>query len=155
MGSPISRYLEVDGRLATSAQPTPEQFRRLATAGFDAVVNLSTPTARNFLPEEARLAMEAGLAYVHAPVDCSRLEPAHDELLRGVLRAFEGRRVLVHCAGNVKSSALVQLWRVRERGEDPDRLVEELRALGWHEPKWFDYLERMGAGTAPAPSRAA
>mgnify|MGYP000152856644 CR=1 FL=1 len=59
--------------------------------------------------EEARLAMEAGLAYVHAPVDCSRLEPAHYELLRGVLRTFEGRRVLVHCAGNVKSSALVAL----------------------------------------------
>ena len=55
---------------------------------------------------------------MHAPVDGSRLGPAHHELLGGVLRAFQGRR-----------------------------------ALGWHEPKWFDDLERMGAG--PAPARAA
>lgn len=143
MESPISRFQHIDDRLATSAQPTGEQVAWLKAQGFDAVVNLSTPTARNFAPDEARLALEAGLAYVHAPVDCSKLEPAHYELLRGVLQAFQGRKVLVHCAGNVKSSALVQLWRIKEKGEDRDRLTEELRALDWHEPKWFAYLDRM------------
>jgi protein tyrosine phosphatase (PTP) superfamily phosphohydrolase (DUF442 family) len=83
------------------------------------------------------------MAYVHAPVDCSRLEPAHYEVLRGVLDAFEGRKVLVHCAGNVKSSALVLLYRHLEQGEPLDPLVAELRTQGWHEPKWFDYFARM------------
>lgn len=138
-----SRLQRIDDLVATAAQPTPEQIPWLKSQGFEVVVNLSTPTARNFAADEARLVMDAGLAYVHAPVDCSRLEPAHYEVLRGVMRAFEGRKVLVHCAGNVKSSALVQLWRILERGEDRARLVEELRALGWHEPKWFAYLERM------------
>lgn len=89
------------------------------------------------------------LAHVHAPVDCSQLEPAHYEVLRGVLRAFEGRKVLVHCAGNVKSSALVQLWRIKEKGEDRERLTEELQSLDWHEPKWFAYLDRMSGQASP------
>lgn len=145
MDSPIFRFLKVDENLATAAQPAAEDMRWLRAQGFEAVVNLSTPTARNFVPEEARHAMEAGLDYVHAPVDCGRLAPAHYELLAGALHAFRGRKVLVHCAGNVKSSALVQLWRMKERGEDRDRLTAELRALDWHEPKWFDYLARMAA----------
>ncbi len=149
MDSPIFRYRQVDDRIATAAQPTPEHFPWLKDQGFDVVVNLSTPTARNFVADEARLAMDAGLAYVHAPVDCSRLEPAHYEVLRGVLRAFEGRKVLVHCAGNVKSSALVQLWRIQEKGEDRERLTEELRSLDWHEPKWFAYLDRMSGESSP------
>ncbi len=155
MDSPISRYLRVDALLSTAAQPTAEQIPWLRAQGFEVVVNLSTPTARNFVPDEARLVLDAGLAYVHAPVDCSRLEAAHYEVLRGVLQAFQGRKVLVHCAGNVKSSALVQLWRMKERGEDRVRLTEELRALGWHEPKWFAYLERRSAGGADGAARAA
>ena len=151
MDSPISRFLQVDDLLATAAQPTPGQLDWLREQGFEAVLNLSTPTARNFVADEARMAMEAGLEYVHAPVDCSRLVPAHYELVRGVLAAFAGRKVLVHCAGNVKSSALVQLWRMKERGEDRARLTAELRDLGWHEPKWFDYLERMMREQPEAP----
>jgi hypothetical protein len=51
-------------------------------------------------------------------------------------------------------AALVQLWRILERGEDRARLIEELRALGWHEPKWFACLERMtGAAEGVAASR--
>lgn len=154
MDSPIFRFQRIDALLATAAQPTADQIPWLAAQGFEAVVNLSTPTARNFVADEARRVMDAGLAYVHAPVDCSHLEPSHYEVLRGVLHAFRGRKVLVHCAGNVKSSALVQLWRIKERGEDRDRLVEELRVQGWHEPKWFDYLERMTAAPGEV-SRAA
>lgn len=154
MDSP-PRFQRIDDLIATAAQPTAEQIPWLKAQGFEVVVNLSTPTARNFVHDEARLVMDAGLAYVHAPVDCSRLEPAHYEVLRGVLAAFRGRKVLVHCAGNVKSSALVQLWRIKERGEDRARLVEELRALDWHEPKWFVYLERMTAGAPDDAARAA
>ncbi len=155
MDSPIPRFQRIDDRVATAAQPAAEHVPWLEAQGFEVVVNLSTPTARNFVLDEARLVMDAGLAYVHAPVDCSRLEPAHYEVLRGVLEAFRGRKVLVHCAGNVKSSALVQLWRMKERGEDPERLTDELRALGWHEPKWFDYLARMTADAPREASRAA
>ena len=145
MDSPIERYVEVDALIATAAQPGPEAIAWLRGHGFEAVVNLSTPTAKNFLRDEARLVLEAGMAYVHAPVDCSRLVPEHYEVLEGVLGAFRGRKVLVHCAGNVKSSALVALYRHLARGEPLAPLVDGLRAQGWHEAKWFDYFERMAA----------
>jgi uncharacterized protein (TIGR01244 family) len=145
MNAPIERYQEVDALLATAAQPRPADVAWLHEQGFEVVVNLNTPTARNFVADEARLVMEAGMAYVHTPVDCSRLEPSHYEVLRGVLDAYPGRKVLVHCAGNVKSSALVALHRHLARGEPLEPIVAELRAQGWHEPKWYDYFARMSA----------
>lgn len=145
MSSPIESFQLVNDRLATAAQPAAEDFAWLREQGFQAVINLSTPTARNFLPEEPTLALESGMAYVHAPVDCSNLTPDHYAVVKGLLEAFEGKKVLLHCAGNVKSSGLAHIYRVKELGEDRRRLRDELEAQGWHEPKWYRYFDQLGA----------
>lgn len=131
--------------LVTAAQPREGDIARLRAMGFDAVVNISTPTARNYLPDEARQVLDAGMAYVHAPVDCSRLAPEQYAMVRGALQAFVGKKVLLHCAGNVKSSAMAHIYRVKELGEPSQPLRQELERNGWHERKWFDYFEAMGA----------
>jgi len=143
--SPIPNFQAVGELLATAAQPAPHDFAWLREQGFQAVINLSTPTAKNFLSDEAKLAMEAGLTYVHAPVDCSNLVPEHYAVVKGLLDALTSKKVLLHCAGNVKSSGLAHIYRVRELGEDRGHLRRALQAQGWHEPKWFHYFDRMGA----------
>lgn len=143
--NPLPKYQSLTAQLATAAQPAPDDFPWLREHGFDAVINLSTPTANNYLPNEARLAMDAGLAYVHAPVDCSKLVPEHYQIVKGLLDAFSGKKVLLHCAGNVKSSGLAHIYRVRELGEDRVSLREALQVQGWHEPKWYRYFDLMGA----------
>ena len=145
MTVPISNYQEVTPSLATAAQPAAADFTWLRERGFDVVINVSTPTAKNFLPEEAKLAMDARMAYVHAPVDCSNLTPEHYGMVKGLLDVFSGKKVLLHCAGNVKSSGLAHVYRVRELGEDREHLRQALQVQGWHEPKWFKYFDRMGA----------
>ncbi|MGC4115821.1 MAG: protein tyrosine phosphatase family protein [Myxococcales bacterium] len=145
MSSPIESFQVVNDQLATAAQPEAQDFAWLREQGFQAVINLSTPTARNFLHDEAKVAMESGLAYVHAPVDCSKLTPEHYEVVKGLLEAFAGKKVLLHCAGNVKSSGLAHVYRVRKLGEDSRRLRAELETQGWHEPKWYRYFDQLGA----------
>lgn len=141
----IARIRRETELLTTAAQPGPDDFERLRAEGFEAVVNLSTPTARNYLHDEARRALDAGLLYAHVPIDCSALRPLQYEMVRGALDSLTGRRVLLHCAGNVKSSAMAHIYRVRELGEPVDTLRDALRAQDWHEPKWFAYFDAMGA----------
>lgn len=145
MTAPIPRFQMVNETLATAAQPAPEHLSWLRERGFGVVINVSTPTARSFLLDEARLAMEAGLTYIHAPVDCSRLVPHHYGMVKALLDTFRGQKVLLHCAGNVKSSGLAHVYRVRELGEDAARLRAELQEQGWHEPKWYAYFDQLGA----------
>ena len=143
--SSISRFREETPLLATAAQPTPEHFDWLKAQGYEAIINISTPTAKNFVPDEPRLVMDKGMAYVHVPVDCSALVPDHYRLVSGVLKSVEGKKVLLHCAGNVKASAFAHIFRVKELGQDPSSLRSELRRQEWHEPKWYTYFDALGA----------
>ncbi len=139
----LKRLRRETADLYTADQPAPEDFERLRGDGFEVVVNISTPTARNFVHDEPARVLGAGMTYVHAPVDCSRLTPDHYAMVSGVLRSFAGKKVLLHCAGNVKASAFAHLFRVRELGEPADELRAELREADWHEPKWYAYFDAM------------
>lgn len=142
--SSINRFREETPFLTTAAQPTAEQLDWLKAQGYEAIVNISTPTAKNFVSDEPRLVMEKGMTYVHVPVDCSALKPDHYALVSGVLKSVQGKKVLLHCAGNVKASAFAHIFRVKELGEDATVLKNELRQKEWHEPKWYAYFDTMG-----------
>jgi len=137
--------MPVTEHLSLGAQPDHGGLEWLKAQGFDLIVNLNTPSARNFWPEEAARAYDLGLHYVHFPLDCSNLTPQKYELLRGVLDANRGGRTFLHCAMNVKSSGMAHVYRVRELGHEPSRALEELRQTPGHEPKWERYWRAMGA----------
>lgn len=143
--SSINRFRQETPSLATAAQPTEAHFDWLKAEGYEAVINISTPTAKNFVHDEPRMVMEKGMTYVHAPVDCSALTPEHYRLVSGVLKSMAGKKVLLHCAGNVKASAFAHIFRVKELGHDPHSLRSELRQREWHEPKWYTYFDSLGA----------
>jgi protein tyrosine phosphatase (PTP) superfamily phosphohydrolase (DUF442 family) len=138
------KFHKYEDFLASGAQPTPEQFGELAEQGWEVVVNLSPTSTRNALRDEAAIVDGLGLDYVHFPVDCSALRPSHYLVFKGILAGFEGRRVFVHCGGNIKSSTLIHMYRVLERGVPADESLAELRSIQNPEAKWFAYFESMG-----------
>jgi protein tyrosine phosphatase (PTP) superfamily phosphohydrolase (DUF442 family) len=133
-----------DQYLASAAQPTTDQFRHLKEEGWEAVVNISPPSTRNALKEEAAIVEGLGLDYVHFPVDCSNLRSLHYLTFRGIMRGLEGKRVLVHCGGNIKSSNLIYMYQVLELGVPEAEAFATLKTIQNPEPKWFDYFEAMG-----------
>jgi hypothetical protein len=50
----IPHYYLVSDRLASSGQPTQEQFQNIASAGYEVIINLALPTSKGALPEEVR-----------------------------------------------------------------------------------------------------
>lgn len=142
--TPIAHWLPVDDHLALGAQPDQNGIDWLASQGCTLVVNLNTPSARNFWPEEASRVQEAKMHYVHYPLDCSELSEEKYELLRGILASHREGKVFLHCAMNVKSSGMAHIWRVRELGEDPREARASLAKTPGHEPKWEAFWERMG-----------
>src|SRR3569833_2186966 len=78
--SRIRNYRAVDERLSTSGQPTVDQLREIAEAGFTLVVNLALhDDPRYSLPDEAGVVRSLGMRYVHIPVQFSA--PTHADLL--------------------------------------------------------------------------
>ena len=64
----ILDYYRIDNRLATSGQPTPEQFQFIADEGYQAVINLAMSTSTNALVDEGTIVTGLGMIYIYLPV---------------------------------------------------------------------------------------
>ena len=118
----VSTYQVFDG-LWTSGQLSSADIQRLPGLGIEAVVNLALPTSPGALAGEAEAVTALGLSYVQIPVQWEAPDPAQFDQFVAVLRAFEGRRLWVHCALNMRVSAFVYLYRrlVLSEGEEAAR----------------------------------
>lgn len=144
--SPIKAFFQLDDTLSTGAQPSHSDLEWIARQGFKAVLNTNTATARNYLPDEGDRLAAHGVKYVHHPIDCTVLTPDKYEGFRDTLKGLlaEGGPVFVHCAGNVKVTGMMTLFRVLERGEPAAQVKADLAKLPSLEPKWAAFWESLG-----------
>jgi protein tyrosine phosphatase (PTP) superfamily phosphohydrolase (DUF442 family) len=140
----IQNYYQYNESLAAGAQPTCEQFSALNENGFEAIVNISPVSARNALKEEAAVVEQLQMDYIHFPVDCSNLRPLHYLAFKGIMSGLEGKKVFVHCGGNIKSSNLLHMYHVLEKGNDEAESLATLKKIQNPEEKWFRYFKMMG-----------
>lgn len=103
--------------LWSSGQLSRADIARLRAIGVELVVNLALPTSSNALAGEAELVTCEGLSYVQIPVEWESPRPAQFDQFVGVLHAFAGRPVWVHCAKNMRVSAFLYLYRRLVLGE--------------------------------------
>lgn len=140
----IQNYYQYSDVLASGAQPTAEQMTWLQKEGFEAVVNISPSSTRNALKEEAQLIEMLQMDYVHFPLDCSNLRPIHYQTFRGIMNGLVGKKIFVHCGGNIKSSNLLHMYQVLEKGIDEVESLKTLKQIQNPEEKWFVYFKQMG-----------
>ena len=128
--------------LWTSGQLSSADIQRLPDLGVAAVVNLALPTSANALPGEAEEVTRLGIPYVHLPVPWEQPQLAHLQQFFGVLDAFAGRRVWVHCALNYRVSAFVYLYRRLRRGESAAEASYPMRTIWQPNPVWQAFIEQ-------------
>jgi protein tyrosine phosphatase (PTP) superfamily phosphohydrolase (DUF442 family) len=140
----IQNYFQYTDSLSSGAQPTQEQIAALKNNGFDVIVNISPVSTRNAIKDEAQLVEQLQMDYIHFPVDCSNLRPLHYNTFKGIMNGLEAKKVFVHCGGNIKSSNLLHMYHVLEKGIDEKESLQTLRKIQNPEEKWFNYFKKMG-----------
>ncbi|MGX2040633.1 protein tyrosine phosphatase family protein [Methylocaldum sp. MU1018] len=126
-----------------SGQLSERDILRLPGLGIEAVVNLALPTSSGALPGEAELVARQGLAYVQIPVVWERPEPVQFAQFVGVLNAFAGRRIWVHCAKNMRASAFVYLYRKFVLSESEDQASFPMREVWRPDEVWQAFIGRV------------
>ncbi len=121
----IANYREISERLASSGQPDEMQFKEIAAAGFEVVINLSMPNSDNAIPEEGYIVTARKMAYVHLAVPFEAPTVEHLRSFFALMQAFESKKCWVHCVVNYRVSAfLYQYFRlVRRVDEEQARKV--------------------------------
>ena len=139
----INFYIYND-TLAAGGQPTENQIESLKDEGFEAVVNISPASTKNYLDSEAGLTEQLGMDYVHYPIDCSNLQDIHYKIFKSILGELGNKKVFVHCGGNIKSSNLIHMYNVLEKGINEQESLLELKTIQQPEEKWFSYFKHHG-----------
>lgn len=114
--------------------PDADQIRQAAQEGFRSLINMQTEDEENkpkMKPqEEAEKAKEAGLIYLHHPVDGEKLsEDVVDSFRR---KATElPPPVLVHCASGKRSGAMVMMHIGCEQDMTGGEVIEKAEEMGF------------------------
>jgi protein tyrosine phosphatase (PTP) superfamily phosphohydrolase (DUF442 family) len=129
--------------LWTSGQLSRQDILELPELGIDIVVNLALPASSNALPGEAELVTGLGMAYVQIPVEWEQPEPDQFVRFAGVLQAFSGQKVWLHCAKNMRVSAFIYLYRKLVLGEDDASASFPMCEVWTPNPLWQAFIDNV------------
>lgn len=156
----VERALYRDGRVFIGGQPSEAALRELKELGVTAIVNLrgeAEMANREWVPyDEAALAAELGLEYVHLPIsgEDHPYRPEVLDRLEETLRRHPGP-VLLHCTVGWRASYAWTGYLVRHQGLGIDEALARGRAMQLSEDPLARLLGRpmrlIFADEAPAP----
>ena len=112
-------------------------------AGFEAVINLALPTSDNALANEGSVVTGLRMSYVHIPADFKAPAVVDYRSFCKVMDAFDGRRVFVHCAANMRVSAFVFLYRVLHRRVSQSEAAKDLHAIWEPDGVWKQLIQEQ------------
>lgn len=107
----ILNYFKVSESLATSGQPTVEQFGFIAEGSYEVVINLAMPNSDNAIPNEGEIVSSNGMSYIHIPVSWENPQISDLILFCNIMKSIQKKKVWVHCAKNMRVSCFVYLYQ--------------------------------------------
>lgn len=107
----IRAYYRIDDRIATSGQPTAEQFAEIAKTGYAVVINLALPTSTHAIKDEAALVQALGMAYISIPVSWESPQLTDLQEFYEAMHECKAKKAWVHCALNMRVSCFMYLYR--------------------------------------------
>jgi protein tyrosine phosphatase (PTP) superfamily phosphohydrolase (DUF442 family) len=108
----IKNFIQINEKIATAGQPTKKQFKLIAKAGYEVVLNLAMHN-KGALKEEDKIVSKNGMLYIHIPITWD--DPELDKFTFALqtlkhLQRLE-KKVFVHCIMNWRVSMLIYQYK--------------------------------------------
>ena len=139
--SEILNFLPISDKLATAGQPTVKQFRAIADADYETVINLALSTSEGAIANESQLVQALGMEYIAIPVNWESPTMADlDEFLQA-MEQRQQQKIFVHCAKNMRVSAFVYLYRRLHLNCDPVQAIVDLHKIWQPNETWQKFID--------------
>lgn len=148
----IVNFVQLAPDIGTSGQPEPSDFESIREAGYDAVVNLALATSDNAVEDEGSIVTGLGMRYVHIPVDFDNPTLDDLQLFLAIMRAFEGKKVWVHCVVNARVSAFSYHYLRHVRGQDEATSRSSILDKCEMNATWSGFMELSPEDIGPSAS---
>jgi uncharacterized protein (TIGR01244 family) len=133
--SGVTNFSRLESTIACAGATTPAGVGEVKKLGYKTIINLrqaSEPGAD--VEAEQAAAKDAGIKYVHLPVNGASPDPAIVEQFIDAVGDPANQPVFVHCASGNRAAALWMIKRMVVDGWDADRASTEATALGLTSP---------------------
>jgi protein tyrosine phosphatase (PTP) superfamily phosphohydrolase (DUF442 family) len=137
----IEAFLPISQQITTSGQPTTQQFSNIASAGYSLVINLATSASSNWNPEEKAIVESLGMEYVSIPIDWENPTLSDFEDLSDLLDENVEGKVWVHCAKNMRVSAMIYLYHRLRKGYSEGVARRYLEQIWQPNKIWQNFIE--------------
>jgi uncharacterized protein (TIGR01244 family) len=139
----IYNFLPLTETWLTSGQPTREQFTDIAEAGVKTVINLALTSSTNAIQDEAQVVKDLGMEYIHIPVLWENPTLFDLDQFFAAMDAQAGQKVLVHCAANMRVSALSALYRAQRLGWNLGEALKDTHQIWdpYSDPVWAKFMD--------------
>ena len=138
----IFNYLPINPNLATSGQPTKNQFDAIQSAGYKKVINLAPPSAENALSGEADIVRKLGMDYINIPVDFNRPTQQDFDQFVAQMQNHPNQKIWVHCAANMRVSCFLFKYRTAILGENLSDAAADLKKIWQPNKTWRDFVNK-------------
>jgi protein tyrosine phosphatase (PTP) superfamily phosphohydrolase (DUF442 family) len=139
--SEIEAFLPISSTLTTSGQPTSKQFSDIVSKGYSLVINLATPASSNWNPEEKDLVESLGMEYVGILIDWDYPTLNDYENLADLLDENSDRKIWLHCAKNMRVSALIYLYHRLRKDYTEEASRRYLEQIWQPNQVWQNFIE--------------
>lgn len=139
----INAYMLLPQGIATSGQPTVEQFAEIKAAGYEGVINLAMPTSENWLADEAEVVAGLGMEYAPLPVLWDYPSLGDAEQFFELMMQYRDRPVWVHCALNMRVSAMMYLYHRIHRDMRDLEATQYLNKVWIPNGVWQNFMDAV------------
>lgn len=133
--------------VVTAGQPTPQEFERLAEAGYKTVLDLRAPDEPRGYDEEAAV-RGAEMEYINIPVTPATLSSQEFDDFRELMCDPDRRPIIVHCGSANRVGALLIPYLILDEDNEPEEAYRTAVEVGLRSQELADtamaYTEEAG-----------
>ncbi|MGB7445319.1 MAG: protein tyrosine phosphatase family protein [Coleofasciculaceae cyanobacterium] len=139
----IYNFLQLSDSIATSGQPTEEQFREIQASGYQLLINLALSDSTNALVNEQEIVEAKGMEYINIPVVWEHPTLKDIQEFFRVMQANTDKKIFVHCVANMRVSAFVYLYRLIYDHLSEEDAKQDLEKIWIPNPTWQQFIQRV------------
>lgn len=147
----IMNFHQIDKKIATSGQPTAEQFKLISDAGYDVIINLALNDSPGAIEDENRITRQHDMEYVHIPVEFTSPALQDLKLFFMHMKKYHNKKIFIHCAMNWRVSAFMFLYHTIEKKITLDDAHHHLDAVWQPDLVWQNFIKQTLATYETTP----
>ncbi|MDJ0735762.1 MAG: protein tyrosine phosphatase family protein [Nostocaceae cyanobacterium] len=141
----IYNFLQLSDKIATSGQPSKEEFSQIKQAKYQVVINLALPDSPDALADEKQIVESQGMEYIHIPVVWENPTMENVKTFFQAMEARVDKRIFIHCAANRRVAVFMYLYCRLYQGVSEEEAKKSLEQIWVPNTTWQKFIQDVMA----------